>query len=75
MMMGFFVPELVEVTMAERRRDARAVYLAARSSRRSGHHRLRQRLASVLGVIALSIHAEAARTAVGLCCSPDPTQT
>jgi hypothetical protein len=75
-MIDFFFPELIEVTVAVRRRDARSVRIEREDTRsRQRGPGLRQRLAAMLGGIALSVHPEAARASIGLCCCPDPTET
>ena len=63
--MDFFVPELINVVMAERLKDARSIRVSREAGLGAGPRRVRSRLASILGLAAASIHAEAAGAAVG----------
>ena len=65
-MMDFFGPELVDVVMAERLKDAGSVRISRKLRSQARNGRVRSRLAGVLGLVAASLHPEAARAAVGL---------
>jgi len=65
-MLDFFVPELVDVFMSERLKDAASIRVSREPAGRTGHGRLRSRLAAILAVVAVTIQPEAARAAVGL---------
>jgi len=64
--MDFFVPELVDVVQTQRLQDARSIRVSREARGRTGRERVRSSLAGILGLLAASIHAEAARAAVGL---------
>jgi hypothetical protein len=64
--MDFFLPELVDAVMDERLKDAASIRVFRDSGRVAGRDRMRSRLAVILAKAAASIHAEAARAAVGL---------
>jgi hypothetical protein len=65
-MMDFFVPELVDLVMAERLKDARSIGVSRELGGGAGRERVRPRLAGILAAAAASIHTEAARAAIGL---------
>jgi hypothetical protein len=65
-MMDFFVPELVNLVMAERLKDAGSIRVSRELGGGAGRERVRPRLAGIMGMLAASIHPEAARPAVGL---------
>lgn len=65
-MMDFFIPEMVNVVMDERARDAATIRVSRDTRRAPSGERVRSRLAGILAAAAASIHTEAARAAVGL---------
>jgi hypothetical protein len=64
--MDFFLPEMVNVVMDERSRDAASIRVSREAGSVAGRERVRSRLAVILATAAARIHAEAARAAIGL---------